>query len=132
VRVIDASALSKYILKEKGWEKVEPYLHLADSLKLVQLETANAIWKNQHLKRISKQDSRKMFNSLEKLCQKTLMLHESSPYLNEAFKFAIHEGVAIYDVLYIRFALDEKGELITIDENQARLARKLEVKVKLV
>ena len=132
MRVIDASALSKYILKEKGWEDVEPYLHLADSLKLVQLETANAIWKNQHLKRISKKDSITMFKSLEKLCKKALILHESSPYLDEAFKFGIHEGVAIYDVLYIRFALEEKGELITIDENQARLANKLKVKLKLV
>lgn len=132
MRVIDASALSKYVLKEDGWEKVEAYLHLAESLKLVQLETANAIWKNQHLKRISKQDSIKIFRALEILCEDVLVLHESSPYLDEAFKFAIREGVAIYDVLYIMYTLEEKGELITIDENQARLARKLKVKVKLV
>ena len=73
-----------------------------------------------------------MFQTLENLCEKAIALHNSNSFLEEAFKFAVQEGVPIYDVLYIRFALEENGELITIDESQARLARKLKVKVKLV
>jgi len=47
VIVIDASALTKFVLKEEGWEEVTPYLKTgATSIDLVVKEVANAVWKN--------------------------------------------------------------------------------------
>ena len=127
--VIDASTLSKYILKEKGWEKIEKYLLLGHSLELIQLEATNAIWKNHYLKRITKADAIKKFKALQMLCEDVLILQNSSEYIDEAFKFSIQEGVPIYDMLYILLALEEKASLLTSDKNQAKLAKKYKVKV---
>ena len=127
--IIDASALSKYVLKEKGWEKIEKYLLLGHSLELVQLEGTNAIWKNYYLKRITKKDAIKKFKALQMLCEDVLILHSSSEYIDEAFKSSIQEGLPIYDILYIFLALEEKASLLTSDRNQAKLAKKFEVKV---
>ena len=127
--VIDASTLSKYILKEKGWEKIEEYLLLGHSLELIQLEATNAIWKNHYLKRITKGDAIKKFKALQMLCEDVLILQSSSEYIDEAFKFSIQEGVPIYDMLYILLALEEKASLITSDRNQAKLAKKFKIEV---
>lgn len=127
--IIDASALSKYVLKEKGWEKIEKHLLLGHSLELIQLEATNAIWKNHYLKRITKEDAIRKFKALQMLCEDVLILHGSSKYIDEAFKFSIQEGVPIYDILYILLALNEKASLLTSDRNQAILAKKFKVKV---
>ncbi len=127
--VIDASTLSKYVLKEKGWDSIEEYLLLGHSLELVQLETTNAIWKNYYLNRISKDDAIKKFQALQLLCEDVLILQSSAEYLDEAFKFSVQEKVPIYDMLYIMLALEEKANLLTSDENQAKLAKKLKIKV---
>ena len=127
--VIDASTLSKYVLKEKGWEKIEKYLLLGHSLELIQLEATNAIWKNHFLKRITKGDAIKKFKALQILCEDVLILLSSFEYIDEAFKFSIQEGVPIYDMLYILLALEEKASLLTSDRNQAKLAKKFKVKV---
>lgn len=132
MKVIDASTLSKYILKEKGWEQIEEHLLLGNSLKLVQLEATNAIWKNYYLKRLTKKDAIKKFQALEILCEDVLILHESVLYLDEAFKFSIQEEVAIYDVLYVIQAMEEKMELVTSDEKQGKFAKKLRVKVRML
>jgi len=42
-KVIDSSALTKYLLKEKGWKKI--YFSKECSLDLAMKEVANAIWK---------------------------------------------------------------------------------------
>lgn len=127
--IIDASALSKYVLKEKGWEKIEKHLLLGHSLELIQLEATNAIWKNHYLKRITKEDAISKFKALQMLCEDILILLSSSEYIDEAFKFSIQEGVPIYDILYILLALKEKASLLTSDRNQAKLAKKFKVKV---
>ncbi len=127
--VIDASTISKYILKEKGWEQIEKHLLLGHSLELIQLEATNAIWKNHYLKRITKGDAIKKFKAIQMLCEDVLILQKSSEYIDEAFKFSIQEGVPIYDVLYILLALEEKASLLTSDKNQAKLAKKFKVKV---
>lgn len=58
--VIDASSLTKYILREENWRRVREYL-LDDpySLTLALAEVSNAIWKHHVLyRRISKKRSR--------------------------------------------------------------------------
>jgi len=132
VKVIDASSLAKYVLKEKRWKNIEKHLLLAHSLELVQLETTNAIWKNYYLKRLAKEDTLKKFQALKILCKDVLILEESLQYLAEAFKISIQKKVTIYDILYIMQAINEKAELVTSDEKQAKIAKELKVKVLLI
>jgi len=48
VIVIDASAITKYVLKEEHWEQVRNYLTAEPcSLDLALAEVSNAIWKHQ-------------------------------------------------------------------------------------
>jgi len=48
VRVIDASAIAKYVLREAHWEQVRDQLTAEPcSLDLALAEVANAIWKHQ-------------------------------------------------------------------------------------
>ena len=50
--VIDASAITKYVLKEEHWEQVRNYLTAEPcSLDLALAEVSNAIWKHQVINR---------------------------------------------------------------------------------
>jgi len=102
-----------------------PELHLLD---IALPEAANVLWKRVVLhKRLSADLAGK---SLENLRALPIIIHESSPLLNEALRLGIEHGLAVYDVLVIALAQELGIPLITADTRQETVARQAGVTIK--
>ena len=131
--VIDASSLAKYILREENWEKVREYL-LDDpySLTLALVEVSNAIWKHHVLYNvISGKEVKVMLEALGRLKEDVVIFEPFEDYLGDAMGISISEKIPIYDALYLAQAKKYDG-LLTSDEKQWKIARKLGIKVEYV
>ncbi|AEH25431.1 type II toxin-antitoxin system VapC family toxin [Pyrococcus yayanosii] len=131
--VIDASSLAKYILREENWKKVREYL-LDDpySLTLALAEVSNAIWKHYVLyKVISNKEAGIMLEALKKLKEDVVIFEPFEDYLEDGMKISISENIPIYDALYLVQA-KKYGSLLTSDEKQWKIAKKLGIKAEYV
>ncbi len=108
------------------------YLPKSHSLEFVYIETANALWKDNYINKKTNKDSLLKFKALKILIEDIIVIHETKYVMEESFKIAIQEKVPIYDILYIELALREKMELLTSDANQAKIAKKYKIEVKLI
>jgi predicted nucleic acid-binding protein len=130
-KVIDSSTIAKFLLKEEGWGKVkEIIIEKPYTLDLALKEVANAIWRRTIL--LGNMNIEKAFvllDDLLKLKNTLLMVEEQDLYLNQAFRIAIENKIPIYDTLFITQAISKQAVLITSDENQYKIAQKLNVKV---
>ena len=129
--VIDASSLAKYLLKEQGWSEVETHLELGvASVDHVIKEVSNAIWKHAVVRKvIPREKALEVFKSLLRLVEEgVVVLEDEERYLAEAFKISLDADLTLYDSLYVALAL-ELGTLLTSDERQASIARRLGVEV---
>ncbi|MCQ5341359.1 MAG: type II toxin-antitoxin system VapC family toxin, partial [Candidatus Methanomethylicia archaeon] len=70
-----------------------------------------------------------LLDDLLKLKNTLLIVEEQDLYLNQAFRIAIENKIPIYDTLFITQAISKQAVLITSDENQYKIAQKLNVKV---
>ena len=128
--MVDASALAKYLLREEGWRSVERYLERGVySVSYVVKEVANAVWKHSVVHgRIDASLALELYRVLKMLIGDVVVLEPQENYLDEAVRIAFENSVTVYDALYIAQALS-KGELLTADTRQARVARMLGVVV---
>lgn len=131
--VIDASSLAKYILREENWRKVREYLlDEPYSLTLALAEVSSAIWKHHVLYGvISSKDTKAMLNALKKLKEDVVIFEPFEGYLEGAMKISIDEKIPIYDVLYLAQA-KKYGGLLTSDEKQWKIAKKIGIKAEYV
>ncbi len=121
--VIDASILTKFILKEVGWEKVLPYLRDGTvSVDLVVKETVNAIWRRCEQGKISIKEAKIMLTALKEVAGKAVKIDDEKRYLDEAIRIAFRRKLTIYDSLYIALAKEKKLKLLTADLTQAKAA----------
>jgi len=123
LNVIDASALSKFILKEAGWEAVAGYLVNSLSVDHVLKEVSNAIWKAFRRGFIDVEDSTRKFSALITLLRANLELVNEVEILPSAFDLALKHGITVYDALYVELAREKGLPLVTCDETQAKVAR---------
>jgi len=122
--LIDASALSAYVLKEEGWEKARDYLlQGVFSTRLVLKETLNAILMAARREIISNKQAEKCVKALIKLWKSNIKIVEQEDMLEEAFKIAVKNNLTIYDAVYIALSRKLKTTLITRDRRQAESAR---------
>ena len=128
--VIDASALSKYILREKNWIEVENYLLKGlYSIDYIVKEVANSLWKHTVVfNRFSEKEYRVAYMILKKIVEEVIMLENQTRYIDEAVEIAFKNKITVYDSLYIAQAL-KYGELLTSDKKQVEVAEKLGIKV---
>ena len=128
--VIDASALSKYILGEKNWIEVENYLLKGlYSIDYIVKEVANSLWKHTVVfNRFSEKEYRVAYMILKKIVEEVIMLENQTRYIDEAVEIAFKNKITVYDSLYIAQAL-KYGELLTSDKKQVEVAEKLGIKV---
>ena len=128
-RVIDSSAIAKFLLKEEGWLKVKGFLlEKPYTLELAVEEVANAIWRRVMLLRdISVGKAFIILNDLLELKKYLLVVEPQTPYLSQALKIAIENKVTVYDALFIAQALAKQAVLITSDKKQCKLAENLNV-----
>jgi len=129
VIVVDASALSAFMLKEPGWKRFTPYLVNSISVDHVVKEVANTIWKACIIKKIIRvEDALKLFMILESMIGKNIVLEPETKYIGESLEIALRHKITVYDALYLALAKKKNLPLLTLDEKQAQIARKLEIK----
>ena len=123
MRVIDASAIAKYLLREAHWEQVRDQLAAEPcSLDLALAEVANAIWKHQVIYgRISDREAALLYEALQKLGADVLVLESFAGYLRGATEFAVNEKITIYEALYLVQA-QKYGYIVTSNEPQRTIA----------
>lgn len=121
--VIDASALTKFVLKEEGWEEVISYLKAGTvSVDLVVKEVANAVWKRFRQEAVSLEEAKIILQALKEIVEKTVKIEGELNYVDEAVKIAFSRNITVYDSLYIAMAKMKGLNLLTIDETQADVA----------
>jgi predicted nucleic acid-binding protein len=128
-KVIDSSTLAKFLLKEKGWERVRDILRERPyTLDLAIKEAANAIWRRTVLlKDIDVEKALQILDSLLRMRKIVLEVDPQDLYLKQALKIAIDHGITIYDALFIAQALNRKAALATSDKQQCEIAFKLSI-----
>jgi len=134
VIVVDASALSKYLLKEENWFEVGEYLKKGVlSVDHIVKEVSNAIWKHYVLSKIiNKNTAYELFMLLYKFIDHhVLILEPEMNYLKTAFTIATKEEITVYDALYIAQA-KKYGKILTSDKRQAEIARKMRIETYLI
>lgn len=126
-RVIDSSAIAKFLLKEEGWWKVkEVLIEKPYTLNIAVKEVANAIWRRVTLLGdISIEKALMLLDNLLELKNALLIVEPQDPYLNQALRIAIENKITIYDALFIAQAIAKQAILTSSDEEQCRIAEKL-------
>ena len=126
--VVDASALSAFILREEGWEELARYMVRSLSVDHVVKEVANTIWKASCVRKVlTVNEALKAFKILLMMVRKNLVLHSELKYLSMAMNISLKHSITIYDSLYIAQAIMENTSLLTLDEKQRRVAKALGV-----
>lgn len=128
--VIDASSLSKYLLKEENWREVRKYLAMGVySVDHIIKEVSNAIWKHAILfNRITKDTATILHKQLKRMVEEEILILEpENLYVDKAFEISLNHKITFYDSIYIAQAL-KYGELLTSDQKQAEISKKLNIK----
>lgn len=127
--VIDASALSAFLLKEPGWRKLASYLTNALSIDHIVKEVSNSIWKALTKKLINEQEALQLHGLLNSLIGVNVIAEPEGKYVKEAFTIALKTGITVYDSLYIALAKERKLPLLTLDVRQGEAAKSVGVKI---
>ena len=126
--VVDASALAAFILREEGWEELAEYMVRCVSVDHVVKEVANTIWKAACVRKlITTGEARKACDILLRMINKNIILRPELEYLSKAVEISIKHSITVYDSLYIALALEEGKPLLTLDRQQAQVAKKLKI-----
>ena len=128
--VLDSSAISRLVLQEEGWEAVDEIVGRAEdhdlvprSLEFAKLETANSIWKQLTLlKRIDLAKAMLFVESLE--CHPFDYVKADEVILKEAVRIGQKHRLTVYDAAFIALAARDGSRLVTIDGEQAAIAKK--------
>jgi predicted nucleic acid-binding protein len=120
VKVVDASIISAFILKEPDWEELANIVSKATTIDHAMKETLNAIWKAYEKGYISREDAETKGKALIRLFDSNLEVVDEAQVIQEAFKIALSKNTTIYDSLYIALAKLTSTKLYTLDKKQAQ------------
>jgi len=126
--MIDSSVFVRYLSREEGWEELERYLIKPVTIPLALKEVANALRTKTLDGNMDAGDAKQMIAKVTSLVR----LVPQEGLIAESYQIAVEHRITVYDALFIAAALHEKQELITCDEEQARIGRKLALKVRMV
>ncbi len=127
MKVVDASVIAKFILKEENWESLILVLKGSSTLEFALNESANAIWKAFYRGLISEKDAAEKLRALI-LLMESIKVRKSLNFLEDGLRISIKHKIPIYDSLYIAFALKEGKELYTCDNMQYKVSLKEGIK----
>ena len=130
-RVLDSSALVKYLAGEEGWERVAGLLEGSYTLDLAVVEAANALARRVRSARLSLEAAERALSSLLG-GQHGLSVLSSRDFLARALEISSREDVTVQDALFVAAALGLGAELVTADSRQAEVAARLGVPVSVV
>ena len=129
MKVIDSSALIKYIAKEENWEKVEEHLKEGCiTLDLAIKETANALVKKALKNEVTTETAKEIINYLPKIVRIT----PQKEHFSKALEIAIKHKLVIYDALFIALSANTSTPLLTSDEKQAKTSKEYGVAVTVI
>ena len=120
MKVVDASIISAFILKEPDWEELANIVSKATTIDHAMKETLNAIWKAYEKGYISREDAETKGKALIRLFDSNLEVVDEAQVIQEAFKIALSKNTTIYDSLYIALAKLTSTKLYTLDKKQAQ------------
>lgn len=127
MRVIDASALVKYLSREPGWRRVRELLaEGCVAPELLLKEAANSLWRRVRGGEISGGLAQQILGQARRVVDTRPQTDE---LLAEAFTIALKVGLTVYDALYIALARHNRVGLITADIRQAEAAQAIGVTV---
>ncbi|WFO74819.1 type II toxin-antitoxin system VapC family toxin [Desulfurococcaceae archaeon MEX13E-LK6-19] len=128
--VVDASALSAFILKEPGWRALSKYLINSVSVDHIVKEVTNSIWKACVLKKImSINEALKLYMIMSSMIGVNIVLEPEDKYIEKALKIALNHKITVYDALYLALAKEKNLPLLTLDEKQAQVAERLGIEI---
>ncbi|MBS7650910.1 MAG: type II toxin-antitoxin system VapC family toxin [Candidatus Bathyarchaeia archaeon] len=124
MKVIDSSALSKYVNREANWKEVRKHLEEGCmTLDLAIKEVGNSIWKRVSRGELDPDTAMSLFKDLVIL--KPFKTASQEDLLDvKALETAIRQGITIYDALFIQFSKELNLPLLTSDKRQAEASQK--------
>ncbi|MCX8183375.1 MAG: type II toxin-antitoxin system VapC family toxin [Crenarchaeota archaeon] len=123
--VADSSAIIAFFLREEGWGELSKYMATTISVDHVVKEFYNSLWKAVNLKRISVEEAQRVLALFKDYVKRNMELRREEEYADKALEIALENGVTIYDALYMALALHEKIPLLTLDDKQRCISKKL-------
>ena len=121
MKVADSSYITEGLLRKKELFETEVLV----TLDLALYETANAIWKHQHLlKDIS--DGLPYLSILHGLIESGRIRPVSADknIIERAYPLSVRHGRPVYDTAFIALAQELGAELVTFDRRQAELMKR--------
>lgn len=129
MKVIDSSALIKYVAKEENWGKVEEHMKEGCvTLDLAIKETANALIKKVLKSEANAETAKEIIGHLPRIVR----IMPQRELLSKALEIAIKHKLAIYDALFIALSVNTNTPLLTSDEKQAKTSKEYGVTVTLL
>ena len=129
MKVIDSSALTKYLTKEKNWQKIEEFIKEGcATLDLAIKETANALIKKTLKKEVDAETAKEIIVRSPRIV-KIMPQKEQFP---KAMEIATKHKITIYDALFIALASNTNQPLLTSDRKQAETSKQYGVTTILV
>ncbi len=123
---VDASAVIAFFLREEGWKDLARYMVRTVSVDHVVKEFYNAVWKATYLRnRLNRRQAEEALRLFMEYLSKNIELKDEIMYINDSYRIALSTGLTIYDSLYIALAVKENLPLLTLDQRQRAVARKL-------
>ena len=120
MKVIDSSALTKYLTKEKNWQKIEEFIKEGcATLDLAIKETANALIKKTLKKEVDAETAKEIIVRSPRIV-KIMPQKEQFP---KAMEIATKHKITIYDALFIALASNTNQPLLTSDRKQAEASK---------
>lgn len=129
MKVIDSSSLSKFLNREDGWGDVGRELEGGCvAVNLAVEEVGNSLWKRVQRGEITGDTASKAYDIfLEHL---PLKLADQSDLYSEAMKLAVSNKITLYDSIFVQLARKLGLALVTSDDKQADVCRKLGIEVR--
>jgi predicted nucleic acid-binding protein len=129
VKVIDSSALIKYVAKEENWEKVEEHLKEGCiTLDLAIKETGNALVKKVLKNEVNTETAKAIIDHLPRIVKVT----PQKEHFPKALEIAIKHKLAIYDAMFIALSMNTNTPLLTSDEKQAKILKEYGITATLI
>ena len=114
--VVDASVALKWFLQEDGSQSAQALLSGKFRLIapcLIYSEIGNALWKLNHRKLLTEQESLDIFDEFQTF---PLIIYSSDILTRDAIGLGIIHGCTVYDSTYLALAIRENAKLATADE----------------
>jgi predicted nucleic acid-binding protein len=122
----DASAIVAFFLKEDGWTSLSEYMKLVMTVDHAIKEFYNAVWKAcRVMNLITPQEVEEIIALFQRYQRTNMIIEPEGDHIEGAFEIALREGLTVYDSLYIELAIKKRVPLLTLDEKQKSIGKKL-------